>query len=77
MKHECKALMPWVTIRAGEVAANGREAVLTEYLCDWSGGCANVAEQLLGVAADVGIVCAVCREHAAALQTRTANPRAD
>jgi hypothetical protein len=65
--------MPWVTIKTGVVAADGREAVLTEYLCDWPGGCANVAEHVMGVAADIGIACAVCREHAVAMQKRASN----
>jgi hypothetical protein len=59
------------------VAADGREAVLTEYLCDWPDGCANVAEHVLGVAPDVGIASAVCREHAAALQKRRSSSKAD
>ena len=65
--------MPWVTIKTGLAAADGDETVLREYLCDWPGGCANVAEHVMGVAPDVGIVCAVCREHAAALQKRTSS----
>jgi hypothetical protein len=57
--------MPWVTIKTGIVTADGQEGVLTEYLCDWPGGCANVAEHVLGAVTDVAMVCAVCREHAA------------
>ena len=68
--------MPWVTIRTGIVAADGKEEILTEYQCDWPDGCGNIAEHLLGVAPDVGIACAVCREHAAMLQKRPSNPQA-
>jgi hypothetical protein len=67
------AVMPWVTIRTGVFAADGQETVLREYLCDWPGGCANVAEHLLGIVPDVGMACAVCREHAATLQKRTSD----
>jgi hypothetical protein len=69
--------MPWVTIRTGIIAADGHEAVITEYLCDWPDGCANVAEQVQGVALDVAMAFAVCREHAAALQARASNSGAD
>jgi hypothetical protein len=60
--------MPWVAIKTGIVAADGQERVLREYLCDWPGGCANVAEHVVGVVTDVAAVCAVCREHATMLQ---------
>jgi hypothetical protein len=51
------------------IGADGQETVLTEYLCDWP-GCANVAEHVLGAVRELGIVSAVCREHAAALHKR-------
>jgi hypothetical protein len=59
--------MPWVTIKTGIVATDGREAILTEYLCDFP-GCAQVAEHVLGVARDPGVTCAACREHAGRMQ---------
>jgi hypothetical protein len=69
--------MPWVTIRTGVVGTDGLETILREYLCDWSAGCANVAEHVLGAAPDVGLVCAVCPEHAAMSNNRISDSRAD
>jgi len=63
--------MPWVTIRTGVVSGDGHEAVLKEYLCDWPGGCANVAEHVVSVARDVGATFAVCPEHATMRRERT------
>jgi len=68
--------MPWVTIRAGVVSADGHEAVLREYLCDWPGGCPNVAEHVVSVSRDVGAVFAVCREHASPRNAATRSERA-
>ena len=68
--------MPWVTIRTGMTAADGREHVLTEYLCDWP-DCANVAVHVLGVARDVAMARAVCREHDATPKGRASESRAD
>jgi hypothetical protein len=65
--------MPWVTIKTGVVAADGQEAVLREYQCDWPGGCANVAEHVLGAVPDMGVACAICREHAAMLKSRASD----
>ena len=67
--------MPWVTIRTGFVSTDGQEAILKEYLCDWAGGCANVAEHVVSVARDVGAVFAVCREHAVTRNERTPDSR--
>jgi hypothetical protein len=44
-------------------SADGQEQVLKEYLCDWP-GCANVAEHVVGIARDLAMVRAFCREHA-------------
>jgi hypothetical protein len=66
--------MPWVTIRGGVVSADGDEAVLREYLCDWPGGCPNVADHVVSVSRDLGAVFAVCREHFA---TRNAGTRSE
>jgi hypothetical protein len=68
--------MPWVTIRTGVVGTDGRETILREYLCDWSTGCANVAEHVLGTAPEVGLVCAVCPEHAVMAKNRTSDSSA-
>jgi hypothetical protein len=69
--------MPWVTIKTGIIGADAHEAVLREYLCDWSRGCANVAEHVVGAAPDVGLVCAVCPDHAPLLTGRASDSRAD
>ena len=61
--------MPRVTIKTGIVDADGHEEVLAEYLCDWP-GCANVAEHLVGVLAELRVMCLVCHEHAATLRKR-------
>ena len=73
---EVPILMPWVTIKTGVVAADGQEAVLTEYQCDWPSGCAHLAEHVLGVAPDVGVACAVCCDHAAMLNVAHLIPKA-
>jgi hypothetical protein len=67
--------MPRITIRTGIVGNNGQEEVLTEYLCDVP-GCLNVAEHALGVVRDIGLVSAVCREHAAERERRASDFRA-
>jgi hypothetical protein len=55
--------MPLVTVKAGVTGADGREEVLTEYLCD-SPGCPNFAEHVVGCVREAGIRVALCREHA-------------
>jgi hypothetical protein len=42
---------------------DGHEERLTEYFCDHP-GCPNIATQLLGRVAEIGLVAAVCDEHA-------------
>ena len=69
--------MPWVTIKTGIIGADGHEAVLREYLCDWSGGCANVAEHVVGAAPDRGLVCAVGPPPAPQPTPRAADSRSD
>jgi len=61
--------MPWVTIRTGSVAADGRETVLTEYLCDWP-DCAHVAEHVVSAVRAVAMSHALCPEHAAMMRSR-------
>jgi hypothetical protein len=61
--------MPRVTIKTGIVSADGQEEVLSEHLCDWP-ECANVAEHVVGVVAELRVLCVVCRLHAALLHKR-------
>jgi hypothetical protein len=42
---------------------DGREEVLTEYLCDHP-GCSNIATQVLGCVVELCLAAAVCDEHA-------------
>ena len=44
---------------------DGREDILTEYLCD-SPGCPNIASHVLGCVREIGAAFAVCDEHAIA-----------
>ena len=60
--------MPPVTIRT---TVNGREEMLSEYLCDWP-GCPNVAVEVLGFVRELRMRAAVCAEHASLI----ANPGA-
>ena len=55
--------MPRVSIRTGILGTDGKEIVLHEYLCDWP-GCANVAEQVIGVVVELRAMAIVCAEHA-------------
>jgi len=63
--------MPLVTIKTGIITADGREQVLTEYLCDWP-DCPNVATQVLGCVRETRMSAAVCDTHA----VRTHSPDA-
>ena len=54
--------MPRVTIKSGDRMPDGREEVLSEYICDWP-GCPNVATHPLGVVSDIGLSAWVCDEH--------------
>ena len=56
--------MPQVTIKSGMRAMDGHEEKLTEYLCDWP-GCPNIATEVLGCVKELGVVSALCKEHAA------------
>ena len=55
--------MPRVTIKTGIVAPDGREAELSEYLCDWP-DCPNVATQVLGCIKELALAAVMCDEHA-------------
>jgi hypothetical protein len=54
--------MPQVTIKTGFSTADGKEEILTEYLCDWP-GCANIAVHTLGCIKEIRTFSVVCREH--------------
>jgi hypothetical protein len=58
--------MPQATIRT---TVDGREEVLTEYLCDWA-DCPNVAVEMLGVVRELRLRAAVCAEHAELLRNQ-------
>ena len=55
--------MPQVIIKTGHTDSNGREELLSEYLCDVP-GCPNIASHVLGHAAELRLTMAVCGEHA-------------
>ena len=57
--------MPQITIRTD---IDGREEVVSEYICDWP-DCPNVAVHVVGVVAALRIRAAMCTQHA----TRFAN----
>jgi hypothetical protein len=57
------AIIPQVTINTGLKTPDGRDEILTEYLCDQP-GCPNIAIHVLGCVREVGVVAAVCDEHA-------------
>ena len=50
-------------IKTGLTGSDGREELLTEYLCDYP-DCPNVATRVLGYAKEIGVGAAVCDEHA-------------
>ena len=61
--------MPRVVIRTGLLAADGREEILSEYMCDCP-DCPNPAERVIGSARELGTSVIVCAEHAAILERR-------
>jgi hypothetical protein len=54
--------MPWVTIKTGVAAPDGREEELKEYFCDYP-GCPNIATHVLGSIAALRLFVSVCEEH--------------
>jgi hypothetical protein len=54
--------MPRVTIKTGFFTPDGREHVLSEYLCD-SPGCPNPAVHSLGCIPELRVMAVVCEEH--------------
>jgi hypothetical protein len=59
--------MGQITIRTGFTAPDGREEVLTEYLCDYP-DCPNFATRMVGCLVELRLMAAVCEVHAAKLQ---------
>ena len=55
--------MPLVTLKTGFHAPDGREEVLSEYLCDMP-GCANVATHAIACIKELGQSLITCQEHA-------------
>jgi hypothetical protein len=53
--------MPEVVLRT---IVNGREEVVSEYICDWP-DCPNVATEAIGVVRELRLHNAMCAEHAA------------
>jgi hypothetical protein len=56
--------MPKVVLRT---IVNGREEVVSEYICDWP-DCPNVATEAIGVVRELRLRSAMCAEHAARLR---------
>jgi hypothetical protein len=52
--------MPLVTLR---MTVEGREEILTEYMCDWT-DCPNVAVEVVGNARELRLCRVLCAEHA-------------
>jgi len=63
--------IPTLNIKTGLTTADGREEFLTEYFCDQP-DCPNIATQTLGCIKDVGVVAALCDEHAPKPRSNTA-----
>jgi hypothetical protein len=61
--------VPQITIRT---IVDGREEILSEYMCDWP-DCPNVAVQVVGVVRELRIRAAMCAEHASRLTNQRNN----
>ena len=66
--------MPFVSIKTGFVGEDGRDEILSEYLCDWP-DCGKVAEHVLGVVPELGSVAIACDEHAPKPANRSPDTR--
>jgi hypothetical protein len=70
--------MPLITMKTGISTPDGREEVLSEYICDWP-DCPNAATQVLGSSRELRLAAAVCDAHAAAMNspdtTKVRSPR--
>lgn len=64
--------MPLVTIKTGFSTPDGREEVLTEYLCDWP-GCATIAVHRIGCVPGLRMMALVCEEHTPPAQRQRAS----
>jgi hypothetical protein len=58
--------VPHVTIRT---IVDGREEILSEYLCDWP-DCPNVGIHVVGVTRELRLSSVMCAEHAARVANR-------
>ena len=65
--------IPQVTIKTGITAPDGREEVLTEYLCDHP-GCPNIATRMLGCIVELRLMAVVCDEHDPRPKSKAASP---
>jgi hypothetical protein len=54
--------VPQIVIKSGQILRDGREDVITEYMCDVP-GCPNIATQVVGRVRDLALARVVCREH--------------
>ena len=54
--------IPQVTIKTGLTTSDGREELITEYLCD-TPGCPNIATHVLGCVRELVVASVVCEEH--------------
>jgi hypothetical protein len=64
MKYSVRGFsIPQVTIKTGLTTLDGREELLTEYLCDHP-DCPNIATQVLGCVAELHLAVVVCSQHA-------------
>jgi hypothetical protein len=54
--------VPRITIKTDLAGPDGREEELAEYICD-TPGCPNIAVQVLGRVAGLGLFAAVCEQH--------------
>jgi hypothetical protein len=58
--------MPQVTLRT---VVNGREEVISQYMCDWP-NCPHEAVHQVGMVPELRVRAAVCAEHAARIASR-------
>ena len=56
-----------VIIKTGLTTPDGREEVLSEYICDYP-GCPNFATRVVGCLVELRLMAAVCEVHASKLK---------
>lgn len=66
--------MPQIILKTGVIGPDGREEILTEYHCDFT-GCGNLASQVFGIARELQSCEAFCDEHAALVEARVRKAR--